>query len=188
METKFLVVGLGNIGKEYDGTRHNVGFEVVEEIAKILSCEFADNRKISASIAKAKNIVIAKPTTFMNRSGLSVAKTKEFYKVEVKNIIVMSDDFNLELGKVRIRFDGDSGGHNGLESVMEQVGGDFWRVRIGIGKGIINNSEKFVLEKFKKGEREIIKKAIDTTAHYMVDLFSQGELKNESINVGPCDA
>lgn len=182
-----LVVGLGNIGREYEGTRHNVGFEVAEKIAKILSCEFADNKKIQAKVAKSKNIIVIKPTTLMNRSGIATINARGFYKVEIKNIIVLSDDFNLELGKVRVRFGGDSGGHNGLESVMEQVSNDFWRVRLGIGGGEISNSEKYVLEKFKKDEREIIKQAIDKTAHYLVDLLSKGELANESINVGPCD-
>lgn len=182
-----LVVGLGNVGKDYEGTRHNIGFAVVDRVADILGLKFSDSKKLQAKIAKGQNIILAKPVTFMNRSGLAVANLKGYYKLDVQNIIIVSDDYNLDLGRVRIRRDGESGGHNGLESVISQLSGGFWRVRFGIGAVGNKKAEDFVLEKFKKDEAEIISQVIDKTAHYLVDLLSKGELVNESINVGPRD-
>lgn len=188
MDGKYLVVGLGNVGREYEGTRHNVGFEVADKVAEDLNINFSISGKMFSEVASVKGAILAKPQNLMNLSGLAVAKLKEYYKIDIPEIIVVSDDFNLELGKVRIRFDGNSGGHKGIESVMEQVGGNFWRVRVGIGETGAQRAEKYVLERFKKGEREIIAKAVDKTAQYLVDLISCGELKNESLNVGLRDS
>ena len=182
-----LVIGLGNVGKEYEGTRHNIGFEVADKVSEALDIRFSENKKLQAEVAKKQSLVIAKPTTFMNRSGLSIAKLKDYYKVEMENVIVVSDDFNLELGKVRVRYGGSPGGHNGLESVMSQIGGQFWRVRVGIGDIGDRKAEKFVLEKFNKSEQGEVSEVIDKATSYLVDLMSCGEIKNESINVGPCD-
>jgi len=179
-----LIVGLGNVGREYEGTRHNVGFEVVEKIAEILGVNFSRNKKLASEVAVSKRAILSKPQNLMNCSGLVVTKLKEYYGIDVSQIIVASDDFNLDFGKIRIRFDGGSGGHKGIESVMEQVGGNFWRVRIGIGEIGSRKAEKYVLEKFKKDERKIIAEAIDKTAQHLIDLTSCGELKNESLNVG----
>jgi len=184
---KFLIIGLGNIGGEYHNTRHNIGFDTVDKIVEILDLKYNDQKKFASAVAVGKSVILAKPNTFMNRSGLATSKLKEYYKTDNEYIVVVSDDYNLELGKVRIRFDGDSGGHNGLESVMEQVGGNFWRVRIGIGNAGRKSAEIFVLEKFSQKERKIIDCVIDKTAHYLADLLFRGELKNESINVGECE-
>lgn len=184
-EARFLVVGLGNVGDKYCGTRHNVGFGVIGKLAKLLDVSFSTQKKLLSEIAVCQGFILAKPQTYMNRSGLALAKVRDFYKVSNEKIIVVCDDFNLKLGKIRIRFDGNSGGHNGLDSVMEQIGGNFWRVRIGIGEPVGRRADVFVLEKFLPEERRIINLSIDRVASYLLNLHSR-ELKNESINVGGC--
>ncbi len=184
MQERFLIVGLGNVGGEYERTRHNIGFMLADRLAKRLNIKFSYDKSLLAEVAENNKIILAKPHTFMNRSGLAVSKIKEYYKINIGQIITISDDFNLELGKIRVRHDGDTGGHNGLESVMEQISGSFWRIKIGIGEPGRIKAEKYVLEKFKKQEKEVIDLAIDKTVQYLVDLITQGEIKNESFNVG----
>jgi len=183
-QVKYLIVGLGNIGRQYSNTRHNVGFKVVEKVAGLLDVNFSDNKKLLSAVARTNGVILAKPQSYMNLSGLAVAKLKDYYEVDVNSIVVISDDFNLDLGKIRIRFDGEAGGHKGIESVMSQVGPDFWRVRIGIGKTEPQKAERYVLGKFNKDDRKIIGKSVDIAASYLVDLMSCRQLKNESLNVG----
>lgn len=183
-QVKYLIVGLGNFGRQYSNTRHNIGFKVVEKAADLLDVAFSDNKKLLSAVARANGIILARPQSYMNLSGLVVAKLKDYYKVDVNSIVVVSDDFNLDLGKIRIRFDGEAGGHKGIESVMSQVGPDFWRVRIGIGETGLQKAERYVLGKFNKGDRKIVDRSVDIAAGYLVDLMSCRQLKNESLNVG----
>jgi len=135
-----LVVGLGNPGKEYVGTRHNVGFEVVEQLAGKLDCSLRRKLRFAAQVGEvlldSGKITLAKPQTFMNRSGTAVTALVKWAKVLPTEVLVIADDADLPLGQLRLRTAGGSGGHNGLRSIIDALGGNeqFARLRIGIGR------------------------------------------------------
>ncbi len=163
-----LVVGLGNPGKEYEHTRHNVGFVTLDWLAEKLDWEhFKEQKKFRAMISENKwgdkKIIAAKPLTFMNNSGETVAAIKKFYQVADEKIIIVYDELDLPFGKIRIRAEGSSAGHNGLKSIIEKLGSDkFWRVRIGIGNERAEKMEAadFVLSKLTREEKNILNKEI----------------------------
>ena len=133
-----LVVGLGNIGKEYENTVHNMGFMVIDKVASSLGIKF-DKKECNSEVAKVyikgEPVIFAKPTTYMNASGIAVKGLKNKYNVETDEILVISDDIDLDVGRVRIRENGSAGTHNGLKSVIHELGeSDFKRVRIGVGR------------------------------------------------------
>lgn len=145
-----IIVGLGNIGREYENTYHNLGFMVVDNLAKKLSATFSiekDKAMIAKSFYNGQSVLIAKPTTFMNNSGQSVALLKKKYKDA--RIIVVVDDIDLPAGKIRYREKGKSGTHNGLRSIVSYIGEDFERLRIGIGRDENLDLADFVLSKIK---------------------------------------
>ncbi|GAA0726062.1 aminoacyl-tRNA hydrolase [Clostridium malenominatum] len=159
----FLIVGLGNPGKEYANTRHNVGFDAVDLIANRYNVDI--NRLKFRGMYGEGNIggnkvILLKPTTFMNLSGESVREVVNFYKIKNENIIVLYDDVDLEVGRIRIRAKGSSGGHNGIKSIIYHLGTeDFPRIKIGVGKAerdMVNH----VLGRFSKEDREIVDKCI----------------------------
>jgi peptidyl-tRNA hydrolase, PTH1 family len=170
-----LIVGLGNPGRRYEGTRHNVGFDVVDQLAKTHHADWeAAPRGIDALIARWRpaDVVLAKPLTFMNLSGAAVVGLLQFYKVELNELLVVVDDVNLELGRLRTRATGSAGGHNGLKSAIAQLGTeDFARMRIGIGRGDAQRDlADHVLTKFDRDEREDVAAAIGRAAD-AVELF-----------------
>jgi len=134
-----LIVGLGNPGEKYKDTRHNVGFMVVDKLAHELGgtdIHWEEKLKHSASIAKTGEVVLVKPLTYMNASGVAVKSVAGFYHVQPKDIWVVHDDLDLPLGKIRIRIGGASAGHHGIDSIIRALGSDrFVRIRLGIGKG-----------------------------------------------------
>ncbi len=158
-----LVVGLGNPGREYAGTRHNVGFEVLDRLAKKLDCSFRNKAKFSAIVGEltldAGKVVLAKPQTYMNRSGASVGALANWLKILPGEMLVLVDDADLPLGQIRLRLSGGSGGHNGLRSIIESLGGDeeFARLRIGIGRTgpVGEDITDHVLGKFSAAERSV---------------------------------
>jgi len=156
-----IIVGLGNPGEKYINTRHNIGFNVVDEIAKGNKFpEFKLSKKFNALISKEANLVLVKPQTFMNLSGKSVKAISSFYKP--KELIVVQDDIDLKIGEIKIVKNRGSAGHKGIESIIKELGTkDFTRVRVGIQpeKGKPENIEKFVLQRFE--EKEIIKKVVE---------------------------
>lgn len=159
-----IIVGLGNPGKKYNHTRHNVGFMVIDRLAE--RWEIACNKKkfeavIGEGFVGGKKILIAKPQTYVNLSGASVVKIGAYYGCSLDKLMVVCDDLNLPVGKIRIRKTGSSGGHNGLESIAQYVGLDFPRLRIGIGNPIYEDAKKYVLSPFAGDEKEIIDQAID---------------------------
>jgi PTH1 family peptidyl-tRNA hydrolase len=155
-----LIVGLGNIGEEYTSTRHNIGFMVVDEICKKFKLATKNEKKLKADMCvtmlKGETIILAKPTTYVNLSGDSVVKIANFYKIQNQDIWVISDDLALDFGTIRVRVGGSSGGHNGLKDIIAKVGEDFTRFRVGIKNEMLEKvpTEKFVLQKFNKGELE----------------------------------
>ena len=142
-----LIVGLGNPGKKYKYTRHNVGFQVIDELTKI----------------KRRGWFLAKPQAFMNQSGKAVKKLVTSYRLPVTSLWVIHDDIDLPLDKIRISKGQGAAGHKGVQSIINELGTkDFWRVRIGIcpKKGKPKNVEKFVLQKFTKEEKKVVKEVI----------------------------
>lgn len=143
-----LIIGLGNPGKRYKSTRHNIGFQIVDE--------FSDG----------KGVIIAKPQTFMNRSGEAVKALIKFYKIKSENLWVIHDDIDLPVGKIRISKNRGSAGHKGVASIIKKLKTkDFYRIRIGIQPktGKPKDVEKFVLQKFTKEEEKILKKVTKET-------------------------
>jgi len=170
----YLIVGLGNPGEKYVKTRHNVGFMVLDKFArKILPLKetlWEFNKKFNSLLVVKPDLILVQPQTFMNASGEAVAKLANYYKIDHDKIIVVHDDVDLPLGKIKIRIGGASAGHHGVESIINKLGtDDFARVRLGTGRpraGIIKGSkdvEAFVLEKFREGETGEVKKMIKKT-------------------------
>src|SRR4051812_34045674 len=153
-----LVVGLGNPGSKYDATRHNIGFEAVDRLAKVgPGASFA--RKFDGLLAEAeidfRRVLLLKPETFMNLSGRSVRQAVQFYKLDpTTDLLVICDDLNLPLGKIRIRPSGSDGGQKGLRDITAQLGTDAYaRLRIGIGERGPIDAADFVLSRFRAAER-----------------------------------
>ena len=170
-----LVVTLGNPGRQYQGTRHNLGFEVADAFAERHRLEWqAAPRGIEALVAKWREggATIAKPLTFMNASGPAVVALLQFYKIDAADLLVVVDEVNLELGRLRTRASGSAGGHNGLKSVAEALGGiGFARLRVGVGRGDSRRDlADHVLARFDAHEREAVAAAIGRAAD-AVELF-----------------
>ena len=177
---KYLIVGLGNPGYEYDGTRHNIGFRVVDALAKAANAVWEDKRYGFVANIRVKNaqIVLLKPTTFMNLSGEAVREAAQFYKIPPENIIVVFDDISLDPGKLRIRRKGSHGGHNGMKNIIYHLNNDnIPRIKMGVGAK--PNPEydlaDWVLSRFTKNEAGEIKKAADA-AIGAVELMVKGNI------------
>ncbi len=166
-----LLVGLGNPGSEYYKTRHNVGFMVLEEIARKNNCTFRDSKKLYGKACEIRSGVsktrLLMPNTYMNESGKSVRSAKDWFNFETDQLIVLVDDMDLPLGKIRVRSKGSSGGHNGLKSIINHLGtNEFKRLKIGIGSPSEIQKERksrtisHVLGRFSKEESYILKSII----------------------------
>ncbi len=171
-----LIVGLGNPGAKYDGTRHNVGFDVVDILAQRWGLSMT-TEKFHGWFAQGEcggeKVVLLKPTTFMNRSGRAVLAAGRFYKLEAGDLLVITDDHALPLGRLRIRTKGSGGGHNGLGDIIETLGSDEWcRLRIGIGEPF-GVPSVYVLSRFTPEEEAVIgparKRAADATETWITD-------------------
>lgn len=176
----YLIVGLGNPGKEYAHTRHNVGFDIID----LLSNKY----NISISRAKFKGefgegtignekVILLKPTTYMNLSGESIREISNFYKIPKENIIVVYDDISLEIGKLRIRSKGSAGGHNGIKSIIANLSSDeFSRIKIGVGHPK-NDLVSFVLGKFSKDERAVLEKVFDVVIEAVKEIIINNDVE-----------
>jgi peptidyl-tRNA hydrolase, PTH1 family len=174
-----LIVGLGNPGREYRDTRHNVGFMVVDEIARRHGLEFAmaPSQVPDAFVTKrygAEPLLIAKPLTFMNRSGDAVAALGRYYDIANSDVLVVVDDIDLPFGRLRARERGSAGTHNGLRSIVERIGSDFPRLRLGVGRGDARRDlADHVLSKFERDEQDtleaFITRAADAAEMFAVD-------------------
>jgi len=163
----WLVVGLGNPGKDYERTRHNCGFQAIERLASSLNCKI-DKGKFSGLYGKAaycgKTLYLLKPLTYMNLSGQSVLQASAYFKISPEHIIVMFDDISLEPGLLRLRNNGSAGGHNGIKSIINELGSqDFPRVKIGVGGKPNPNADlaDWVLSGFTSGDAEKMDKALN---------------------------
>lgn len=167
-----IIIGLGNPGEKYSGTRHNIGFETLDHLLKkyepLQDSKWDDSKKTKSEIKKLSikklNTLLAKPQTHMNNSGMAASLLVQYYKVKPEDIIIIHDELDLPLGKIQIRFGGGSAGHNGVESVINSLGTDkFLRIRMGVGKPIRIDGSKF-----DQKRRESIE-------HYVLERFSATE-------------
>ncbi|SMP10892.1 peptidyl-tRNA hydrolase, PTH1 family [Desulfurobacterium pacificum] len=180
-----LIVGLGNPGKEYENTRHNVGWMIIDRVCEKLSCsDFRE--KFKGLIAEWRNeegekVFFLKPLTYMNRSGESVKEVANFFKINPAEILVIYDDLDLPLGKLRIRLKGSSGGHRGVKSVEEHLKtNEFPRLRIGIGRPATKEEVvNYVLSPFRKEELSTVEKVIERASDCVLKVLESGNITNK---------
>lgn len=185
----YLIVGLGNPGSEYEWSRHNLGFMLIDKLASDAQV-VVSRRECSGLVARAEiegaSVKLVKPQTYMNLSGQTVSCLLAKHPAErsVSQLIVITDDLALPLGKIRIRERGSAGGHNGLKSIIASVGtNEFVRLRIGIQpEHPIADSKKFVLDSFAKSERAVVKEVIDESAIAIKTIIRDGVLKAMSLH------
>lgn len=171
---KYLIAGLGNIGSEYEGTRHNIGFDVVEEIAREAGVSFQlESQALLARVKhKGRTLILIKPTTYMNLSGKAVRYWLQKENLEIENLLVLVDDLNIPMGKLRMRGKGSDGGHNGLKSIDQLLGRqDYARLRIGIGNSFATGKQvNYVLGPWSAEERKIlpdvIQRSVDAVKNF----------------------
>lgn len=185
-----LIVGLGNPGGTYEHTRHNIGFMVVDRLSRELgegAAAWETDTKKNVMTAKISDILLAKPLTFMNKSGFAVKALVDFYKLTPADVWVVHDDIDLPLGKIRIRGSGASGGHNGVDSILQQLKSDaFVRFRLGIGRGKESTGRQtdknlhhrsviaFVLSRFRQGEAGEFRKLVKHGSEAVRIALTQG--------------
>lgn len=181
----FIIVGLGNPSKTYSGTRHNVGFEVIDRLSREYNIS-VDMKKHKAVCGKGTiegiKVILAKPQTFMNLSGESVRELMDYYKAEDHELIVIYDDISLDPGQLRIRMKGSAGGHNGIKNIIAHLGTqEFWRIKVGIGekpKGW--DLADYVLSRFQGEEKDAMEEAFDKAAEAVKVMITEGI--NEAMN------
>lgn len=176
--SKYLIVGLGNIGSEYDGTRHNIGFDVVDALAKHWNQNFDVDRFASVAYNKfrGKQVVLIKPTTYMNLSGRAVKYWMDKEKITIENILVVLDDLALPLEKIRLRPSGSDAGHNGLKSIQESLASQQYpKLRFGIGNDFPKGRQvDFVLGKWSATEKPIVEHKIRSCVDIIESFITQG--------------
>ena len=173
-----LIAGLGNPDKEYQGTRHNIGFEVVESLAEKFGVEVKKEKfgaALGQTVFEDKKLILLKPLTYMNNSGQVIATVAGFYKLTAEQILVITDDMALEPGLIRIRASGSAGSHNGLADIVEKLGTEnFSRLRVGIGEKGQMEGRDYVLSRPSQDQRELLDKAVAEAAEASVFWVRQG--------------
>ena len=160
-----LIVGLGNFGEKYENTRHNVGFSVLDEIARKLDLSF-NQKKFNCLFIYNNDFILIKPLTYMNLSGEAVKKVMDFYKLNCDDLIVIHDDLDIKLGQAKIKISNSAGGHNGIKNIIDNLkSSEFYRVKVGIGRPENKKYQisSYVLEKFTDEQQEIIDKVVTKT-------------------------
>ncbi len=172
----YIIAGLGNPGKEYINTRHNAGYLAVEYLAEKLNIKLNKlkfNSVYGDISINGEKVMLVKPVTFMNRSGIAIAEIINFYKIPTENLIVIYDDIDIPLGTLRIRPNGSSGTHNGMKSIINNVGSNFPRIRIGIGRNEDMDLADYVLQKFLSSERDLINSIVEKAALAAVEIIEK---------------
>lgn len=171
MENLYLIAGLGNPGDDYAGTRHNIGFMLVDRLAREWAVEWKRERKFHSRVGRVerdgRRIILCQPQTFMNDSGEAIGAVRRFYQLGLTQLLVAVDDADLPLGQIRLRSEGSSGGHHGLESIERQLGGcGYPRQRLGIGRRESDGRQitNYVLGRFTPAEHEIVEKTLARAA------------------------
>ena len=177
-EMKYLIACLGNIGAEYDNTRHNIGFKIADRLAKDLEGTFTTSRlaQVSEMKYKGKTLVVIKPTTYMNLSGKAVKYWLGYEKIPMENLLVVNDDIALPLGTLRLRKQGADGGHNGLTDIIEKLGTNvFCRLRFGLGDDFPRGRQvDFVLGQWKPSEEPIVDEKVNEAVEIIKSFVVQG--------------
>ncbi len=177
-----IVVGLGNPGIKYEFTRHNTGFRIVDHLALSIETEFKEVKSyyslISRGMINDHKLILVKPQTFMNLSGRAVSKVVSYYKISLRDLLIVYDDLNLELGQLRIRKEGSAGGHKGMESIMQYLHSeDIPRLRIGVRNPFTNfnfDCASYVLSNFKHDEEDKIKETIKLSTEAIKTVIEDG--------------
>lgn len=174
-----LIVGLGNIGQKYQGTRHNIGFEVVDLLSETLSASFGPGNgpfDVAEGRHRGRKVVLIKPTTFMNHSGIAVRKALAKYKADKNNCLIIYDDLNLPVGDIRLKSTGSHGGHNGVANIIDQLGSrDFPRLRFGIGNDFPKGKQvDYVLSGFKPSEQLAVNEALQAAHDAALTFVREG--------------
>jgi PTH1 family peptidyl-tRNA hydrolase len=175
----YLIVGLGNPENEYANTRHNMGFDAINHLSRKLNIN-VNKEKFKGiygdTILNGEKVILLKPQTYMNLSGESIIQFKQFYKIPPENIIVIYDDIDVDVGKIKIRKKGGPGSHNGMKSVVKELKSeDFPRIRVGIGKPMFKEMMiGYVLEKLNGNEREILEESTKLAANAVYDIITSG--------------
>lgn len=174
----FLIIGLGNPTDKYDGTRHNVGFDVIDMLAEKYNINVQEREKkayVGKGMISGHKVCLVKPQTYMNLSGESVRALLDFYKLdETSEILVIYDDISLDVGQIRIRKKGSAGGHNGIKSIISHIGGqEFLRIKVGVGeKPKAYDLADYVLGRFSKAEVEIMEEGYKRVANAVEDIVA----------------
>ncbi len=164
-----LIVGLGNIGKEYENTRHNIGFMAIDSFLGYVSFKEKHQALYYEKNINGEKIIFVKPTTLMNNSGIAVRKYMDFYKISIEDVLIIYDDMDYDVGTFKIKPSGSSGGHNGIKSIIEYLGKDnFKRIRIGISKPK-GNTINYVLGRFSKSEMSLIEDVLQIVKKVIED-------------------
>lgn len=186
----YLVIGLGNVGEQYQNTRHNIGFEVLDNFAKINGFPDWLNKKdlrsaVSVHTINGTRVILAKPTTLMNLSGEAASAIQRFYRIYNQNIVVVHDELAIAFGSLRTRVGGSDAGHNGVRSLIQHIGDDFGRLRIGIGSELSqkSNSVDYVLRKFSKTESDGLELIIKEAGAMLTEYLVNGELPHDTRTV-----
>lgn len=184
-EKTVLIAGLGNPGKEYDGTRHNIGFTCLDAFAESQDFPAWTAKKDLKSLISMKTlgstrVILAKPTTFMNHSGEAVQAIANFYKIPVSDMVVVHDELDIPFGQIRLRGGGSAAGHNGLKSLLQHLDEGFGRVRVGILSETKMDAADFVLAKFSKEEQGSIKPLIKEVTSILTEYVFSGSLPTET--------
>lgn len=163
---KLLIVGLGNPGRQYTHNRHNIGFLILDALAKSLNLSFGEDKKLSCELTQNSQIILCKPTTFMNLSGEAVQKVLHFYKIQ--DFCVIHDDLDLALGELRFKKGGGNGGHNGLKSIDALCGSEYVRIRCGIGRPERKEQvASYVLSDFTSTPSQLIEQSQEALMHFI---------------------
>ena len=177
-EMKYLIACLGNIGAEYENTRHNIGFKIADRLAKDLEATFTTSRlaQVAEMRFKGKTLVVIKPTTYMNLSGKAVKYWLNEEKIPMENLLVVNDDIALPLGTLRLRKQGADGGHNGLTDIIEKLGTNvFCRLRFGLGDDFPRGRQiDFVLGQWKASEEPVVDEKVDVAVEIIKSFVTQG--------------
>ena len=182
-----LVAGLGNPGREYEGTPHNIGFQVVDLLIEHLGISGFQQRfrsKLCRTSIRGESCLFIKPQTYMNKSGEAVAEVANFYKIPLEKILIISDDIDLPPGKVRFRDEGGHGGHNGLRSIIESLGnGNFHRIRFGVGRPIDrDNVVGHVLGRWSEAEKKLTRSAFNLALEEIERFLETSQFHNVSFS------
>jgi len=187
MNKTLLIVGLGNPGSEYDGTRHNIGFACVDAFAKANDFPAWIAKKdlkclLTSQLLADTRVILVKPSTFMNLSGEAVQAVCSFYKLDLGQTTVVYDELDVNFGQIRLRIGGSAAGHNGVKSVIQHLGEEFGRIRVGIGPKEPEqiDSAKFVLQKFSKDQQGYMKELLVETTAILSEVAYGSPLPNET--------